>query len=220
MIPSDLKPWEWRDAWEFFAAASGNAPLASADACREACIHGRGSDVERDLPLLWCVAMAMQAPTIIELGVRQGVMSRTLAHAANLSGGMVQGFDPDPRCAYYLQELLGPALEQSYLFYAMTGEAAWEQRTEGETYELLVIDTDPHDYKQTRGWLETWVQHALAPGGVAVFHDIVPARPEIEVERAILEFIHTRAAAWRYVPVHTPGPCQYRYGLGLLWRLP
>lgn len=203
----------------------GLLPTETSQLVAEGCFHGKSTDVQNDLPLLWTITRLLEPTSIIELGVRHGITSRTLAHAAMQYGGTVYGYDPDPRCAFYLQELFKNG-DYDYHFEAITGEQAWEklhpQIIGSGGVDMLMIDTDPHTREQTRGWLETWVLQGLAPGGVAVFHDIVPAREEIQVEAAILDFLcssHIKATEWVYRRFPTPGPYQYQYGLGLLWRL-
>ena len=52
----------------------------------------------------------------------------------------------------------------------------------------------------------------LVPGGVAVFHDIVAARPEIQVAEAVRDWVGEQPGGWRWQEF--PGT----WGLGLLWK--
>ena len=168
----------------------------------EALGHGIGSDMEQDLSLLWAVASLVRPETIVELGTRLGTSTRTLIHAARQWGGRVVTADPvDARPC-----LNGLPCE----FFHGTGEALYEGWA--MPVGLLFIDTDPHTYDQTRRWLDTWVRTWLADGGVAVFHDVIAARPEIRVAEAVRDWLREQPQAWRWQEFAGT------WGLGLLWR--
>lgn len=169
----------------------------------EAFAHGRGTDAEDDLPTLWSVASLVRPETAIELGTRQGVSTRTLVHAAKGWGGRVVTVDPDDVRPY----LAGVDCEPLWT----TGEALY--RASDRTTRLLYIDTDPHSYRQTRHWLDTWVACRVEEGGVAVFHDVVAARPSIRVAQAVRDWLREHPRGWRWQEFAGTS------GLGLLWRL-
>jgi len=168
----------------------------------EAVVHAIGGDSEEDVCLLWSSVMLARPRTTVELGTRMGVAIRTLLHAVGHWGGRVVTVDPDDCRA----DLDGLACE----FVWDTGEGLFG-RWEGGV-DLLYVDTDPHTYEQTRGWLDTWVDARLSPGGVAIFHDVVPARPEIRVAEAVRAWVAERGGGWLWQEF--PGT----WGLGLLWR--
>jgi predicted O-methyltransferase YrrM len=169
----------------------------------EATVHGRDSDSAADLPLLWAIASVVEPETIVELGTRQGISTRTLIHAARQWSGRVVSVDPENDKA----ELTDLPCE----FIPMRGEelfCTWSEPT-----RFLFIDTDPHSYRQTRNWLDSWVKAWLADGGVAVFHDVVAARPEIQVAQAVRDWLREQPPIWRWQEFAGTS------GLGLLWRL-
>lgn len=193
------EPREWKEAWQFTEAWP---PMG------QAVQHAAGSDVQDDVPLLFALACEIGAKTIIELGTRQGTSTRTLRMAAELLDAWFMTADPDPGCWNFIKDYAHPRYCQ---FANVTGEYLFGARDQYPQPDLLFIDTDPHTYDQTAMWLDTWVLHGLKPGGVAAFHDTVPARPEIEVGRAVREWVATHPEyLWREIPT--------TYGIGILWK--
>lgn len=169
----------------------------------EATAHGAGTESEHDLPTLWRLAMTRRPPVVLELGTYRGLSTRTFAHALGHWGGRLVSCDPED-CRAYLQ---GVPCE----FVQARGEDLFRDWPEPVTF--LYIDTDPHTYTQTVGWLDTWVSHRLAPGGVALFHDILAVRPEINVRPAVLDWLKGQPiGAWTWTEY--PGTC----GIGVLER--
>lgn len=165
--------------------------------------HGLHSDAAQDLPLLWAVASLVRPELIVELGTRYGMSTRTLVHAAQHGCGRVISVDPVDARPY----LADVPCE----FIQKTGEELF--RTWTTPVKFLFIDTDPHSYEQTRHWLNTWVQTWLGDGGVAVFHDVVAARPEIQVTQAVRDWLREQPPVWRWQEFAGTS------GLGLLWRV-
>jgi predicted O-methyltransferase YrrM len=195
-----VNPEEWAEAWRFTEAFPAPA---------EAVVHAAGSDVQEDVPLLYALGCAVRPAVIVELGTRQGTSTRTLAFLAKQLGAYFYTVDPDPGCRDFIKDILHP---EHCIFLNMTGEHAFSASVTPSP-DLLFIDTDPHTYGQTKMWLETWVRVALPHKGVAAFHDTVPARPEIEVGRAVDEWVIGEAAnsyIWRKFPT--------TYGMGILWK--
>lgn len=198
-------PREWTEAWQFMEAWPPP---------NEAVAHAVGSDVQDDVPILYGLAMETKPAVIVELGTRQGTSTRTLAYAARALGAMFYTVDPDPGCQNFIKDILHP---EHCIFLNMTGEHAFSAGVTPSP-DLLFIDTDPHTYEQTKMWLETWVRVSLPSGCVAAFHDTVPARPEIQVGRAVLEWVMGEGKPegprtnyiWRQFPT--------TYGLGVLWK--
>lgn len=186
--------------------------LSKVDVPREAVAHGRGTDIEEDLPLLYAVISILKPETIVELGTRHGISTKTMAAAARNYGGKVVAIDPED-CSSYLNGI------KNCEFIQLTGEDALKQY--GPLFQRLpfiMIDTDPHTYSQTYHWLQTWVQN-LAPNGCAAFHDIEPARPEIRVGDAVRDWVMGRPGwTWREYRPKNNGPV-FNGGIGLLWRL-
>jgi predicted O-methyltransferase YrrM len=169
----------------------------------EAVALGVGTDSALDLPLLWAVARLVRPELAVELGTRDGISTRTLAHALGPWGGTVVTADP-----VNVQTRLADVPCQ---FVNMSGEELFEAWTTPVAF--LYIDTEPHGYRQTRMWLDRWVQTWLTDGGVAVFHDVVGARPEVQVAQAVRDWLREQPRTWYWQEF--PGT----WGLGLLWRL-
>lgn len=173
----------------------------------------QGTDIETEAEVLYLTVNHLKPRRIVELGTRQAISTRIIAAAR-------QGHPRDRLDGYFIT--IDPADCRPYLqgveveFVQATGEEVFA--TLALFADLLMIDTDPHDFEQTTRWLETWVRDRLNPGGVALFHDIIPGRPEIQVADAVRAWLPT-APGWtwhEYRPTGTPahGP----YGLGMLWR--
>ena len=197
-----VPPTEWKEAWQFTEAYPA-PPLATR--------HAVGTDVQEDAPLLYALGKAVHPTVIVELGTRQGTSARTLAYLAREIGALFYTVDPDPGCRNFIKDIIHP---EHCNFLNMTGEHAFSAGVTPSP-DLLFIDTDPHTYAQTKGWLETWVKGSLPHKGVAAFHDTVPARPEIQVAKAVTDWLTTEdptssAYIWRQIPT--------MYGLGLLWK--
>jgi predicted O-methyltransferase YrrM len=176
--------------------------LAAFPAPPEAIAHGAGSDCAEDLPLLWAVASLVRPELAVELGTRGGVSTRTLVHALAPWGGTVVTADP-----VNVQDQVADLPCQ---FVNMSGEELVADWT--TPVPFLFVDTDPHSYRQTRNWLDKWVQPWLADGGVAVFHDVIASRPEVQVAQAVRDWLREQPRTWYWQEF--PGTS----GLGLLWR--
>jgi|GEM_PF-5633449 len=169
----------------------------------EAVDHGAGTDSADDLPLLWSVASLVQPEVVVELGTRWGASTRALAHAVRPWAGTVVTADPVDSAPH----LDGVDCQ----FVQMSGEelfACWSTPV-----AFLYIDTDPHTYRQTRRWLDTWVSAWLAEGGVAVFHDVVSTMPTVQVAQAVRDWLREQPRGWHWQEFRGTS------GLGLLWRL-
>jgi predicted O-methyltransferase YrrM len=177
--------------------------LAACPPPAEAVAHGAGGDAEHDLPLLWAVAALVRPNLVVELGTRTGVSTRTLADAIAPWGGTVVTADP--------VNVSGYVADVPCQFVHMSGEALF--RVWSTPLPLLYIDTDPHGYRQTRHWLDTWVKTWLLEGGVAVFHDVVSTRPEVQVAQAVRDWLREQPRGWYWQEFGGTS------GLGLLWRL-
>lgn len=193
-----VPPTEWKEAWQFTEAHPAPA-LATR--------HAVGTDVQEDVPLLYALGKAVYPAVIVELGTRQGTSTRTLAYLAREIGALFYTVDPDPGCRNFIKDIIHP---EHCNFLNMTGEHAFASNVT-PLPDLLFIDTDPHTYEQTIGWLNTWVL-ALVRGAVIAFHDTVPARPEIQVGKAVADWIATRQEQYVWRPIATT------YGLGVLWK--
>jgi predicted O-methyltransferase YrrM len=168
----------------------------------EAVEHARGTDSADDLPLLWAVASLVRPNVALELGTRWGTSVRALAHALDPWSGTVVTADPAD-CRPYLDGV-------NCQYVCMSGEELFESWS--TPLALLHIDTDPHTYRQTRRWLDTWVKTWLVEGGVAVFHDVVSAAPEVQVSQAVRDWLREQPHGWLWQEFSGTS------GVGLLWR--
>lgn len=200
----DWSPAEHRVEREYLRIyGDRDAYLDAFPAPREAVEHGHATDSAFDLELLWAVAALVRPGLIVELGTRAGVSTRTLAHAAKAWSGLVLTVDPADSRPY----LEGVACE----FLEITGETLYD--VSNLQPRLLYVDTDPHSYRQTRYWLDTWVAHRIPEGGVAVFHDVRETREGIRVAQAVRDWLREHPRGWRWQEF--PGTS----GIGLLWHV-
>lgn len=205
--------------WDLLARVTRQEFCALAPAPHAAMAHGVGTDISRDLPLLWTVVTMLGPDRAVELGTRHGISTRTIVHA--LKSGQrrrLVTIDPDPACRKHLEGV-------DCMFLPSTGEDVFRRPAFSHAYsviDFLMVDTDPHSFNQTWCWLETWVRR-LVPGGCVAFHDIVapPDRPEMQVADAVREWMAFQYAGswlWREFPPETQEP-EWNGGIGLLWRM-
>ena len=173
---------------------------------------GRDQDIESDVDILWAVVKLLKPTVSVELGSRFGISTRVIADA--LSGVPRRRFyavDPDPLCSEHLR---GVDCE----FVPTTGEAFFDSQQTGFRMNFCFVDVDPHGYEDTTRFLQ-YIERHLAPGGCAMFHDVVPQRPEIQVKEAVREWIRERPWwQWTEFPLRQ---MTYRWpqgGVGLLVR--
>lgn len=182
---------------ELTRAQATEPPLAAA----------KGTDIEEDAPVLFALVEQLQPKVIVELGTRQGISTRILA-AAKPDDAVLYTVDPVD-CGGYLQGVRCVKIVKS-------GEDFFNE-FEGEV-DFLFIDTDPHTFEQTMGWMTTWVEKKLAPGGVAVFHDVQPAREEIRVREAVVAWLNGRRGGWKWqMLLPARALAVFNGGLGILW---
>jgi len=132
------------------------------------------TDGAGDFDALWALVAARQPRWMVELGTRHGTSTRVMRSASNRHLLTIDPVD----ATKYLEGC-------DCTIWTMTGEEAfgkylWEA-------DLMFIDTDPHSYEQTKGWLETWVDKKLRRGGIAAFHDTISCKDG--VNRALEEWV-------------------------------
>ena len=169
---------------------------------------GKNTDIEEDIPILFMLTEFLEPKVVLELGTRQGISTRAFVKARP-ARGRPQVYTVDPvNCNEYLenvmcQPVVMPGEEYFKIFKGLV--------------DLLFIDTDPHTYDQTMGWLTTWVEKKLAPGGVVLFHDVHPAREEIQVREAVEAWLATKTGwTWQVLLPERAMPV-FNGGLGILW---
>lgn len=179
----------------------------------------KDTDFEDEAAMVFAIVALRQPRLVVELGTRQAVSTKAIAAALKTyEGSRFITVDPDPACQEYVAGI-------NCEFLQATGEEVYEQELIGEPIDLLFIDTDPHTYDQTKLWLNTWVTRDLAHGGMALFHDVYPARPEIQVRQAIEDWLKDLQVSQPYhrlsFAVMKPSGNALKYGpygLGLLWK--
>ena len=114
-------------------------------------------------------------PDIVELGVREGFSTTAFAAAlGDKSRGYLTSIDPEWHEELFKRHLM---VDCMWKYHQMTGEERYRQLEAKGHYpyiDVLYIDTDPHDYEQTRMWLhEYWIQN-IRPGGYIMLDDCSP----------------------------------------------
>lgn len=158
-----------------------------------------GTDIYNQAPFLWEAAittMSAHGPPgnhMVELGTRAGHSALLLSRVAQATGSYLVTCDPED------YEVAMPLT----VYLKITGEDLF--RVWQRPVPFFFVDTDPHSYDQTIGWLDTWIEKWLIPGGCAAFHD---AEPEGEVHKAVTGWVRSRSGwVWKEIE-----------GLGLLYR--
>jgi Glycosyltransferase like family 2 len=107
-------------------------------------------DFDPYLPIAHRWVIALQARTVVELGVRLGSSTRALLAGVRESGGKVWGVD--------LANIHGIDDPDFHFLHADAADVAdrWDQ------IDLLHIDTDPHTEEQTRRWFELYAKKCRA----------------------------------------------------------
>lgn len=129
------------------------------------------------LLVLYSLASYLDAPTIVEIGVRAGRSTRVLLAAVEHVGGFVYSCDIDPRFA----DSVPPEHRNNWRFF---GEPSGELgKRWKKSIDLLLIDGD-HGYDQAKEDFDLfapWVR----PGGYVVMHDATDGNPNSQVSAVI-----------------------------------
>jgi predicted O-methyltransferase YrrM len=133
--------------------------------------------------LLWFLAQAIRARTIVEVGTSRGVSTLWLADAARCTGGRVLSVDTDATAQDAAQRSLREArLADQVTFRVEDGGVALADLADG-TVDLLFLDAERTEYP-------SWWPHpvrVLSSGGVLVADNALSHPQEIEALRDLVE---------------------------------
>ncbi len=133
--------------------------------------------------LLWFLAQAVQARTILEIGTSRGVSTLWLADAARSTGGHVLTLDVDRVAQNAARDSLRAAgLVDHVTFRQGDGGAALADMADGSV-DLLFLDAERVEYP-------SWWPHpvrVLRPGGVLVADNATSHPEEIAPLRALIQ---------------------------------
>jgi predicted O-methyltransferase YrrM len=206
-MPKPETEWNARKTLKSLRTREQFIELTRAQATEPPLSAAKGTDIEEDAPVLFALVEQLRPKVLVELGTRQGISTRIFA-AAKPADSTLYTVDPVD-CRRYLK-----GVECTHVVKA--GEDFFNE-FEGQA-DFLFIDTDPHTFEQTMGWMTTWVEKKLAPGGVAVFHDVQPAREEIRVREAVTAWLNGRRGGWKWLTFLPARALPvFNGGLGILW---
>jgi predicted O-methyltransferase YrrM len=133
--------------------------------------------------LLWFLAQAIRARTIVEVGTSRGVSTLWLADAARGTGGRVLSVDTDATAQEAaLRSLREAGLAAQVTFRVEDGGVALADLADG-TVDLLFLDAERTEYP-------SWWPHpvrVLRSGGVLVADNALSHPQEIEPLRDLVE---------------------------------
>jgi predicted O-methyltransferase YrrM len=138
--------------------------------------------------LVWFLAQALGARSIVEIGTSRGVSTLWLADAARATGGHVLSLDLDEAAQDDARRsVAGAGLSDLVTFRVQDGGAALADMDDGGV-DLLFLDAERTEYP-------SWWPHpvrVLRPGGVLVAdnalshpEEIAPLRDLLEQDRAV-----------------------------------
>jgi hypothetical protein len=129
--------------------------------------------IQKVRDVLYVVARWINTPVIVELGTRDGYSTSAFAAALNKCGsGCLYSFDPVWDEKRFHLDLMEPC---EWFYHELTGEQGYEQFGKAiQSIDLLYIDTDPHEYQQTKMWLHDYWIHNVRPGGYIMLDDCSP----------------------------------------------
>jgi predicted O-methyltransferase YrrM len=128
---------------------------------------------------LFDAVILYEPKTIVELGVREGRSTDAFIRGLmSLGRGYLHSFDPANQANLEKHNL--PAdYEKWWTYYPLMGEDGWRLHAKdiGDV-DLLFIDTDPHNYQQTKMWTEQYWINDMKPGSVIIWDDCAPQHQE------------------------------------------
>jgi predicted O-methyltransferase YrrM len=132
-----------------------------------------GSDIHDHLATIFGEAVAAQPRLIVELGTRQGISTRVLLAAAEISDAHVLSIDIADCSRIDLPERLRARwtfiCADDVAFAGQPFAAFCAGRNSPPFADVIFVDTS-HAYKHTRVEIEKWIVR-LSPRGIMLFHD-------------------------------------------------
>lgn len=173
----------------------------------------RWSDVQEYMPFFYETAKQYPNVRVLELGVRAGNSTLAFLAAAEAAGGHVISVDLD-RVTDDIRGMLPWRNIPGWTFVQGNDmDPDLYSKLPGET-DILFIDTS-HEYQHTLDELYAYMPR-VAPGGIALFHDVnlymnkdgteisstVPHHGETvpPVTRALDEYCRETGLSWEYMP--------------------
>jgi predicted O-methyltransferase YrrM len=133
--------------------------------------------------LVWFLAQALRARSIVEIGTSRGVSTLWLADAARTTGGHVLSLDLDEAAQDDARRsVAGAGLADRVTFRVQDGGAALAGMDDGDV-DLLFLDAERTEYP-------SWWPHpvrVLRPGGVLVADNALSHPEEVAPLRDLLE---------------------------------
>ena len=122
---------------------------------------------------LYRICKCIAANSIVELGVREGNSSCTFLHAMEELNGKLFSFDPYQDVEN--NDMWKPEHKSMWNLYPVYDYIGYEKYSnEIKNFDLLYIDTDPHDFEQCHNQLRKWWVNNLREEGFIAVDDTAP----------------------------------------------
>jgi cephalosporin hydroxylase len=161
---------------------------------------GRDSDIVEHLPTFVEVVFALDAKTVIELGVRGGVSTTAWLYAVAETGGHVWSVDVDPTPAH------GTFADTGCWTFIQGDDCSAEVLAQlPDCADIVFIDTS-HAYDHTLRELTAYVPRVKA-GGLVLLHDTEVLAPDnvgpqvpFPVKEAVRDYCAVHGLTWSNDP--------------------
>lgn len=133
--------------------------------------------------LLWTLALAVRATTIVEIGTSVGMSALWLAEAASRTGGHLHSHDTDPTAARTASETLTRAGLSPYATFTDSDGAQALAALPDASVDLLFLDAERTEYV-------SWWPHplrVLRPGAALVVDNALSHETELAPFRHLVE---------------------------------
>jgi len=126
---------------------------------------------------LYRIAKCTGVQSIVELGVRESVSSFSFLTA--MEQGKLISFDPVLNTIFFPQYNMSEQMKSRWTYHSLLDYEGYEKYGEEiKDFDMLFIDTDPHDFVQASGQLKQWWINNLKPGGFILMDDTSPNHQE------------------------------------------
>lgn len=130
--------------------------------------NARNTDISSHLPSLFVHTLLQNPKTILELGVRSGESTVSLAKVAEYMDAQLIGIDIDPKSAYVYAKLTSIKAQFIHM-NDIDFASSFSRNHPNQKIDAIFIDTS-HLYQHTMQELQTFVP-LLSNIGVLIFHD-------------------------------------------------